>query len=104
MYRKLIAAATIFAMHGAHGSESIRCGRWVVDASVTIDELVKKCGKPASVRSEEADLRAMGPNGGMIKIGTSVTEYWTYDRGTQAAPVIVKITDGKIRSIERDQS
>lgn len=104
MYQKLIAAAAILAMHGAHADESIRCGRWVVDSSVTIEELVKKCGEPASVRYEEADLRAMGPNGGMIKIGTSVTEYWTYHRGSQAKPVIVKIRDGKIRSIERDQS
>lgn len=104
MYQKLIAAAAIVAMHGAHASESIRCGRWVVDSSVTIDELLKKCGEPASVRYEEADLRAMGPNGGMIKVGTSITEYWTYDRGSQAAPVIVTIKDGKIRSIERDQS
>lgn len=104
MYRKLIAAAAILAMHGVHADESIRCGRWVVDSSVTVDELLKKCGEPASVRSEEADVRTIGPNGSMIKVGTSVTEYWTYDRGTQAAPVIVTIRDGKIRSIERDQS
>ena len=71
---------------------------------VTVDELLKKCGQPASVRSEESDTRAMGPNGGMIKIGTSITEYWTYDRGTQAKAVIVTIRDGKIRSIERDES
>jgi hypothetical protein len=104
MYRKLIAALAIVLTQGAHASESIRCGRWVVDSSVTVDELLKKCGEPASVRYEEADVRTMGPNGAMIKIGTSVTEYWTYDRGSQAAPVIVTIRDGKVRSIERDQS
>jgi hypothetical protein len=104
MHQKLIAAAAIVAMHGAHASETIRCGRWLVDSSVTIEELLQKCGKPASVRYEEADLRAMGPKGGMIKIGTAVTEYWTYDRGRQAARLIVTIKEGKIRSIERDQS
>ena len=103
MYHKLIAAAAILAMHGAQADESIRCGRWVVDSSATIEELLKKCGKPNWVRHETADLRAMGRNGGMIKIGTAVTEYWKYDRGTQAAPVIVKIEKRKIRSIEREQ-
>lgn len=82
MYRKLIAMTALVGMHGAHGSETLRCGRWVVDSSATLEELLKKCGQPASVRLEESDLRAMGPNGGMIKIGTSITEYWTYDRGT----------------------
>lgn len=104
MYRKLIAMTALVGTHGAHGSETIRCGRWLVDSSVTVQELLKKCGQPASVRQEESDLRAMGPNGGMIKIGTSITEYWTYDRGTQAAPMIVTIRDGKIRSIKRDES
>jgi hypothetical protein len=104
MYQKLIAAAACVFMQGAHADETIRCGRWVVDSSVTVEELLKKCGEPASVRSEEADVRTIGPNGAMIKVGTSVTEYWTYDRGSQAAPVIVKIQNGKVRSIERDQS
>ena len=104
MYRTVIAIAALVATQAAYGSETIRCGRWLVDSSVTVDELLNKCGQPASVRSEESDTRAMGPNGGMIKIGTSITEYWTYDRGTQAKAVIVTIRDGKIRSIERNES
>jgi hypothetical protein len=104
MYRKLVAVAALAAMHGAHASETLRCGRWLVDSSATIRELLDKCGEPTSVRLEEADRRAMGPNGAMIKVGTAVTEFWTYNRGTQAAPMIVTISDGKIRSIERDRS
>jgi len=85
----------------AHG-ETIRCGSWLVDDSVTVEELVRKCGEPASKRAEEQDIRVRSPNDSSTRIvGTTVTEYWTYDRGTQAAPVLVTITDGKIRSIER---
>lgn len=87
----------------AHG-ETIRCGSWLVDDSVTVEELVRKCGEPASKRSVEQDVRVRSPNdlnSSTRKIGTTVTEYWTYDRGTQAAPVLVTIVDGKIRSIER---
>jgi hypothetical protein len=87
----------------AHG-DTIRCGSWLVDDSVTVEELVRKCGEPASKRSVEQDVRVRSPNdlnSSTRKIGTTVTEYWTYDRGTQAAPVLVTIVDGKIRSIER---
>jgi len=87
----------------AHG-ETIRCGSWLVDDSVTVEELVRKCGEPASKRSVEQDVRVRSPNdlnSSTRKIGTTVTEYWTYDRGTQAAPLLVTIVDGKIRSIER---
>jgi len=101
----LITAAALLAgiVSPAH-SETIRCGSWLVDASVTVEELVRKCGEPASKRVEEQDVRVRSPNdlnSSTRKIGTTVTEYWTYDRGTQAAPVLVTITDGKIRSIER---
>jgi len=103
MYQKLLAAVALVAVQSAHAGESIRCGRWVVDSSVTVEELVKKCGEPASVRREESDVRVPGPQG-TYKIGTTITEYWTYDRGTQAAAVIVTIKEGKIRSIEREES
>lgn len=104
MYQKLLAATALIAMHGAHASETMRCGRWLVDSSATVEEFLKKCGKPTSARAEETDVRALGPQGGMVKVGTSVTEYWTYYRGTQAAPMIVTVRDGKILSIKRDQS
>lgn len=82
-------------------SEPLRCGRWVVDVPVTIEELLEKCGEPDAKRSEESDVRAMNTRGASVKLGTTVTEYWTYDRGRRAAPVVVTIADGKVRSIER---
>jgi len=103
MRHKLIAtAALLLGIANPVHSETIRCGSWLVDASVTVEELVRKCGEPASKRAEEQDIRVRSPNDSSTRIvGTTVTEYWTYDRGTQAAPVLVTIIDGKIRSIER---
>lgn len=98
-----VAALVVGIVDMAHG-ETIRCGSWLVDESATVDELVLKCGEPASKRLVEQDVRVRSPNdlnSTTRKIGTTVTEYWTYDRGTQAAPVLVTIVDGKIRSIER---
>jgi hypothetical protein len=105
MRHKLITGAALLVgiANLAHG-ETIRCGSRLVDASVTVEELVRKCGEPASKRVEEQDVWVRSPNdlsSYTRKIGTTITEYWTYDRGSQAAPVLVTIVDGKIRSIER---
>jgi hypothetical protein len=96
------ATALLVCIANPAHSETIRCGSWLVDASVSVEELVRKCGEPASRRAEVQDIRVRSPNDSSTRIvGTTVTEYWTYDRGTQAAPVLVTIIDGKIRSIER---
>jgi hypothetical protein len=42
-------------------------------------------------------------NGLMLKVGETLIETWTYDRGTQAAPMVVTIVDGRIKSIERQK-
>ena len=42
-------------------------------------------------------------NGLMLKAGETVIETWTYDRGSQAAPMVVTIVDGRIKSIERQK-
>ena len=98
----ITATALLLGIANPAHSETIRCGSWLVDASVTVEELVRKCGEPASKRAVEQDVWARSPNDSSTRIvGTTVTEYWTYDRGTQAAPVLVTIIDGKIRSIER---
>ncbi len=95
----VITATVVFG--SAEAGETMRCGRFLVDESASVAELLEKCGEPTSKRSEEADVRALGPTGAMIKVGTAITEYWTYDRGRQAAPIIVKLVQGKIDSMER---
>ena len=104
MRRELITAAVVMvAMATPVHGETIRCGSSVVNDSVTVEELVRKCGEPTSKRSEEQDVRVRTPNdlnSNTRKIGTTITEYWTYDRGAQAPPVLVTIRDGKVRSIQ----
>jgi len=105
MRYQLLTLATLMVgiVNQAHG-ETIRCGSSVVDESVTVDKLVRKCGQPASKRYEEQDIRVRTPNdlaSNTRKVGITVTEFWTYDRGSHASPVIVTISDGKVRSIKR---
>jgi hypothetical protein len=98
----LIAVGLVAAYVGSAQGETVRCGSALVDESTTVEELLRKCGQPTSKRQEEQDVRAKSGTG-TRKVGTTIVEYWTYDRGTQAAPMVVTIVDGKISSLELER-
>lgn len=87
----------------AHADETFRCGKWIVSSDLAIEELVERCGPPTTRESESEDILVRNQYGLMVKNGVTVTEKWTYDRGTQAPPMVVTIVDGKIRSIVRQR-
>lgn len=92
----------LLALPGAAAADSMRCGRWVVDETASVAELLEKCGEPTSKEIETEDVMARNAaTGRVFKVGTSVTERWLYRRGTQLLPMRVTIVDGKIRRIER---
>ena len=100
MSRRFYAAAALLAVGTTQADETIRCGRWVVDSSATVEELVQKCGEPATKDSLVQDVRARNADGTTRVVGTTVTEFWTYDRGPRALAIVVTIVDGRIHSIE----
>jgi len=102
MFWKTMALAGLLLMGNAALAESFRCGQWIASEDMSVEELLQKCGEPTQKSSETIDV--YGPTvsgGGRVKRGTSTIEKWTYDRGSQAAPMVVTIVDGKIRSMER---
>lgn len=101
MRRTMMVLAAVLATGTAQAGETIRCGRWVVDETATVEELVQKCGEPAAKRLVEEDILVKNPDNTRRTVGTTVTEYWTYDRGTRSFQIVVTIVDGRIRSIER---
>lgn len=85
-------------------AETFRCGKWLVSPDLTVEELMQKCGAPASRESKTEDVMVRNRNNGlMVKTGETTTERWVYDRGTSAAPMVVVIVDGRIKSIERQR-
>jgi hypothetical protein len=84
----------------AQADETFRCGQWVISSDLTVEELVKKCGPPTTEESRTEDIKARN-HGLLIKNGETTTTTWTFDRGTQAAPMVVTIVDGRIKIIER---
>lgn len=96
------ALAVLLTISQSSSAESFRCGPWIASEDMTVDELLQKCGEPAKRTSETVDVYGPGiSGGGRVKRGTSTIEKWTYDRGNQAAPIVVTIVDGTIKSMER---
>jgi Protein of unknown function (DUF2845) len=92
-----ICALLVMVPRTCMSDEFFRCGSWLVSADMSVAELLKKCGKASSQQVSTQDVR----NVYGVKVGTSTTEIWRYDRGSRAAPMIVTIVDGQIQSIER---
>jgi hypothetical protein len=86
----------------ASADETFRCGNSLVTSELSVDELLQKCGEPASRTSTTEDVQARNQYGLMIKVGETVRETWTYDRGINPA-MVVTIVDGSIKSIERQE-
>jgi len=94
----LAAAPPVFA------DENFRCGKWVVSSDLSLEEITTKCGQPTSKESVTQDVMIRNRDTGlMTKNGETTTETWTFNRGTLAAPMVVTIIDGRIKSIERKQ-
>jgi transmembrane protein TMEM174 (potassium channel)/uncharacterized protein DUF2845 len=96
----LLAACLIVATPAA--AETFRCGQWIASPDMSVEELLEKCGAPTSKTVEVIDVYGPSDAGkGKIKRGTITVETWNYDRGSQSFAMVVKIEDGKIKSMGR---
>jgi len=96
--RPILATCFLVIVPGiCMSDETCRCSSWLVSADISVSELLEKCGKPSSQQVATENVQ----NEYGVKVGTSTTEAWRYDRGSRAAPMVVTIVDGQIRSIER---
>jgi hypothetical protein len=85
-------------------AETFRCGQWIASPDMSVGELLEKCGEPATKTVEVVDVTGPNVHGtGNVKRGTMTIETWTYDRGSQAQAMVVRIEDGKIKSMERSE-
>jgi len=82
-------------------ADSMRCGQSIVTEDTIPAELLKKCGEPQKKDVTTEDVISRNPAGYTRKTGTQVTERWYYQRSSSSLPMVVKIVDGKINSIER---
>lgn len=95
------AVATFSLLPLAAQAETFRCGQSLVTSEMSVSELTSKCGAPTAREGRTEDVKVRNKHGLMVKIGETTTETWTFDRGPQAAPMVVTIVDGAIKKIER---
>ena len=104
MRKSLATAALLMLPLAASADENFRCGNWIASSDMSVGELVQKCGEPTSRSSRTEDVKVRNrDNGLLLKVGETLIETWTYDRGPQAAPMVVTIVDGRIKSIDRQK-
>jgi hypothetical protein len=85
----------------AASAESMRCGKWIVNETMSTNEILQKCGEPQKKDVSKEDVFAKNPSGYTTKRGEQVTERWYYKPSTGSLTMMVKIIDGKVVSIER---
>jgi hypothetical protein len=96
-----IAFSTGALLADTAAADSMRCGKWIVSESASLEELRGKCGEPRDKEVTNEDAMATNPNGARYKVGTVVRERWTYQASPRSLPMAVYIVDGKIIRIER---
>jgi len=97
-----LAALMLLPPLTASADENFRCGKWIASSDMSVEELTEKCGPPTTREVETQDVLVRNRNNGlMVKVGESQVETWTYDRGSQAPPMVVTIVDGRIKHLER---
>ncbi len=82
-------------------SDSMRCGKWVVNETASSAEILEKCGEPQQKSVAHEDVYARNTLGHTDQIGVKVTERWIYKRSTGSLPMQVTIVDGKVVSVQR---
>ena len=85
----------------AASADSMRCGKWIVNETMTTDEILQKCGEPQKKDVAKEDVFSKNPQGYVTKRGEQVTERWYYKPSSGSLTMLVKILDGKVVSIER---
>jgi hypothetical protein len=99
----VLTLAGVMLLAQSASAETFRCGQSIASKDMTVEELLEKCGEPTTKSVRHEDNYAKSAGGGTHRVGTSTIETWTYDRGSQAAAMVVTIVDGKIKSMERDE-
>ena len=95
----VMCAASILPLAAA--ADSMRCGKWIVNETMTTNEILQKCGEPQKKDVSKEDVFARNPAGYTTKRGEQVTERWYYKPSSGSLTMLVKILDGKVISIER---
>lgn len=99
----LLTASLLLIMPFAASAQPMRCGKWVVNETASVAEILEKCGEPQKKDVSSEDVYSKNTLGETHKIGVKVTQLWRYQASNRVIPMLVTIVDGDVVSIERTQ-
>jgi len=89
----LVMVAVLALVGGAAAADSMRCGSKVISVGMSMSEVLRYCGEPASKEVEEHDIRS-----GNRIIGTTQLHRWTYSSYSQVR--VLEFDQDKLLSIK----
>jgi Protein of unknown function (DUF2845) len=98
---RILLSLILLVIPGLAASESMRCGKWIVNEETPADEIVAKCGQPQDKDVKTEDVVAMTVIGNRVKLGTTTTERWYYKRSPGSFTMVVTVVDGATKSLAR---
>jgi hypothetical protein len=95
----LLMAQAAFATPAA-ADDTVRCGNKLISEGMMQNEVRAACGEPKAATVETVPVYVKNRNGAVQQTGTTVVEYWTYDRGPTQFPARLRFEGGKLTSLE----
>jgi hypothetical protein len=92
---ELLLFGVLVSTNALAALETLRCGNKLVTVGMTTAEVEKHCGKPSALTTEERDVRA-----GNRVIGTTIVQFWTYDRASGQNAAVLEFDQEKLQSIK----
>ena len=71
-----LALTAALLMPLATSAETFRCGQWIASKDMSVEELLEKCGEPATKSVRYEDNYAKSAGGGPHRVGTSTIATW----------------------------
>jgi hypothetical protein len=96
----LVTIPPLLSLSGSAAADSFRCGPELIREGMPAAEIRSRCGEPTSVDRVEEPVFARRPDGTTYPVGTSVKEYWLYDRGARNFPARLTVVEGVAEKIE----
>jgi hypothetical protein len=98
---RILLSLILLVIPGLAASESMRCGKWIVNEETPPADILTKCGQPQDKNIKTEDVHGVNALGSAIRRGTTTTERWYYKRSPGSFTMVVTIIDGATKSIAR---
>lgn len=99
--KTFVLVVSLVLPYGSATADTLRCGSYLIQLGDDAFSVIAKCGEPTKRMTISNPVYASSGEGGVVPTGAvALTELWHYDRGSGQFPVIIKISDGVVQSIQ----